>query len=80
MEILSTPVPGLDIRWVASTVAGKIMFLSRVVDPDPSWIRIHYSGTLWIWNRIPNTDPDPHLVQIRGKKCKIEEKNSLFRF
>ena len=50
MEILSTPVPGLDIRWVASTVAGKIMFLSRVVDPDPSWIRIQQ----------PNTDPDPH--------------------
>ena len=74
MEILSTPVPGLDIRWVASTVAGKIMFLSRVVDPDPSWIRIHYSGTLWI--RIPNTVVRIHTGENRinkRQKCKVED-------
>ena len=74
VEILSTPVPGLDIRWVASTVAGKIMFLSRVVDPDPSWIRIHYSGTLWI--RIPNTVVRIHTGENRinkRQKCKVED-------
>ena len=68
------------IRWIFVIKSSILTYCMWVSNPDLNWIRIHYSGTLWIWNRIPNTDPDPHLVQIRGKKCKIEEKNSLFRF
>ena len=68
------------IRWIFVIKSSILTYCMWVSNPDLNWIRIHYSGTWWIWNRIPNTDPDPHLVQIRGKKCKIEEKNSLFRF
>jgi hypothetical protein len=47
---------------------------SRVVDPDPDWIRIQRH--VWIRIRIGNPDPDPGARKLRN----FIGKNALFSY
>jgi hypothetical protein len=48
--------------------------ITRVVDPDPDWIRIQ--RLVWIRIRIGNPDPDPGARKLRN----FSGKNALFSY
>jgi hypothetical protein len=52
----------------------KRVILTRVVDPDPDWIRIQ--SLVWIRIRIGNPDPDPGARTLRN----FSGKNALFSY
>jgi hypothetical protein len=68
MQLLSN-IPNISCK-------NKKYVITRVVDPDPDWIRIQ--KTLWIQIRIRigNPDPDPGARKLRN----FSGKNALFSY
>ena len=56
---LTVTVNKIAITFSLQKCLKMVLLKPSDVDPDPIWIRIHFSATQWIRIRIQNTDPEP---------------------